>query len=222
MRKDAEVARQVARFDAVEWVYDGLGGKVVRWTLANGGNSEDPSAQCFVVAADGKVLSRIEDSKAYTPASVSDWLREQADAWEKEHPRTALAFVRATVTATGEGAGRTVRCAEIDAAREAKLPILVYAGRDTADEKDKAARAEAAASRKLEKGVLDSKAAADAAAGWVLVRLDLAVPDEAAVAASLGADRAPVLLVWEPGADKPGKLPAAITGPDLAFRLRKK
>jgi hypothetical protein len=222
VRKDAEVARQTARFEPVEWIYDGLGGKVVRWTLANGGKSEDPSAQLFVVGAGGKVLSRLEDAKAYTPAAVSEWLAAQAEAWEKEHPRTALAFVPATVTATGEGAARTVRCAEVDEARAAGRPLLVYVGRDSADEKDRPARAEAAASRKFEKGALDSKAAADAAAGWTLVRLDVADPDQAAVAASLGAERAPALLLWEPGEEKPVRLPATISGPDLAFRLRRK
>src|SRR5574337_998879 len=39
VRRDPEVAKQVQRFEAVEWLYDGLEGPVVQWTLANGGKS---------------------------------------------------------------------------------------------------------------------------------------------------------------------------------------
>lgn len=220
VRKDAGVAKALRRFEAVEWRYDGAGGSVIKWTLANGGKSTDPSAQCFVVGTDGKVRSRLEDEKAYTPAAVASWLRTEADRWEREHPRTAIPFVPATVTVAGEGTTRTASCAEVDAAREAKRPALLYFGLD-GEPAEKPLRAEAAASRKMEKGLLDSKMAAEAAQGWTLLRFDLADDAHRAFAATLGVEHAPALLVWEASAEKPARLPAATMAPDLAFRLRK-
>lgn len=211
----------------MEALYDGLNGKIIPWTLANGGKSTDPSAQLFVVGLDGKVVSRLDDAKAHTPSSVVEWLKEHADRWEKDHPVTALAFSRAAVTVTvekPEGATADVRtpaCPEADAAREAKRPVLLYFGRDSAAADDKARVAEAAASRKLEKGALDSKTAADVSNGWALLRFDVSDADHAAYAKALGVDKFPALLMWEPGAEKPTKLAATITGPDLAFKLKK-
>jgi hypothetical protein len=222
--KDEGVAKALSRFEPVEWLYDNLNGKVIQWTLANGGKSTDPAAQLFVVGTDGKVVSRLEDAKSTTPASVAEWLKAQADQWEKDHPRTALAFARAEVVVEGEGKDAKARCAALDAARAENKPVLLYFGRDAADS-DKPRAAEAAAARKFEKGPLDSKAAAEAAAesknGWTLLRFDLAEPSHAALAKSLGVEKAPALLLWEPVAAEPTKLPPAITGPDLAFKLKK-
>ncbi|MCE9636253.1 MAG: hypothetical protein K8T90_11175 [Planctomycetes bacterium] len=227
VQKNADVAKIVARFEPVEALYDGLNGKIIPWTLANGGTSTDPSAQLFVVGLDGKVISRLDDAKAHTPSSVVEWLTDLADRWEKDHPATALAFSRAAVTVVvdkPEGATAEVRtptCAAADEAREAKRPVLLYFGRDSAAADDKAHAAEAASSRKLERGALDSKAAADVSSGWALLRFDVSDADHAAYAKALGVDKFPALLVWEPGAEKPSRLAPTITGPDLAFRLKK-
>ena len=86
---------------------------------------------------------------------------------------------------------------------------------------DKSAKAQAAASRKLEKGLLDSEQAAKAVDGWTLVRLDVADADQLAFAKTLGADKAPALLVIVPGEEKPQTIDASITGEALAFRLKK-
>jgi hypothetical protein len=220
VRPDPEFTRQLQRFEPAEWTYDCLGGEVIRWTLANGGRSPDPSAQLFVVGWDRKAVARLDDAKVTTPAAVAAWMKEQADAWERDHPRTAVPFRRASVELVGDGADRAPRCAELDAARAAGSVVLLYVTRD-ADGGDKALRAEVAASRKLERALLDSKQVADAAAGAVLLRLDLAEDADRALAAALSADRAPALLLWEPAAEKPSKLPATLTAPDLAFRLRK-
>lgn len=220
VKVDADVAKQLARYEAVQWTYDGTGGAVIKWTLANGGKSTDPAAQLFVVGTDGTVLARCDDAKVYTPASVSEWLKGQADAWEKAHPRTALPFVRATVSVAAEGTTTTATCAEVDAAREAKRPLLLYFGRD-GDAADKTMKADAAACRKFERTVLDSKNAADAATGWTLLRFDVSDAAHAKFGASLGVERTPALLVWEPAAAEPSRLPATVTAPDLAFKLRK-
>ena len=50
MQGDADVAKILSRYEPVEWKYDGLKGKIVAWTLENGGTSHDPSVLAFVVA----------------------------------------------------------------------------------------------------------------------------------------------------------------------------
>jgi len=222
---DEGVRGQLERFERVVWRYDGLNGKVIPWTLANGGTSHDPSVQAFVVAPYGKVLSRCEDASVSTPSAIAKWLREQADRWERDHPRTALPLVWAEVAADGEGAARTARCAAVEGAREAGRPVLLWFGREPppADDRSKdakARRAEAAAARETERTVLDSKQAAESAKGWTLLRFDLADADHALYARSLGVEAAPALLLIVPGEEKPVRM-ARPTAADLAFRLRK-
>ena len=90
-----EVRRQLARFEPVHWLYDGLGGKVIRWTKEHGGTSEDPAAQAFVLTAQGKVVARAENNATlYAPKAFARWLKEQADRYEREHPRTKVALGR--------------------------------------------------------------------------------------------------------------------------------
>lgn len=229
VRPDADFRRQLQRFEAVEWQYDGLAGKVVKWTLANGGKSTDPAAQIFVVGADGKVAARIDDTKVSTPAAVAAWMRDQADAWERDHPRTAVPFARANVVleaaagagiATGPAGAPSARCPALAEARESKRAALLYFGRD-GEPSDKALKAEASAARRLERTLLDSRLVADAAAGVLLLRFDLGDDAHRAFAASLGVDRAPALLLWEPGAEKPSRIAPAATAPDLVFKLKK-
>lgn len=230
MPGDEGVRGQLERFERVVWRYDGLDGKVIPWTLANGGTSHDPSVQAFVVAPDGKLLSRCEDAAVSTPSAFAKWLREQADRWERDHPRTALPLVRAEVACEGEGATRTARCAAVEGARAVGRPVLLWFGREAppADDRSKDAktrRAESAAAREAERAVLDSKQAADAAAasgpdGWTLLRFDLADADHALYARSLGVETAPALLLIVPGEEEPVRMPRP-TAADLAFRLRK-
>lgn len=205
----------------MEWLYDGLNGKVIPWTKAHGGTSEDPSVQAFVVVEGGGRVTRAPGDTAYAPAAFAKWLKEQADAFEKAHPATRIPFVPAAVTAQGEGASRMWTCAAVDEARAAKTPVLVYAGRGDRETADKAAKAQAAASRKLEKALLDSEAAAKALEGWTLVRLDLAEADHLEYAKSLGVEKAPALLLLVPGEEKPQVLDPAIAPDSFVFRVRK-
>lgn len=219
--KDADVQKQLPRFEQVEWNYDGTGGVVVTWTKKHGGTSDDPAIQAFVVAADGGEVTRAPTQQVYAPGDFAKWLKEQADAFDKAHPVTRLAFAAAEVTSEGEGAAKKWSCPAIDAAKKDGRPVLVYVTRGERADADKAAKAQAAASRKMEKGVLDSEQASKAADGWTLVKLDVADPDQLAYAKTLGADKAPALLVVVPGEEKPQALDAAITGEALAFKLKK-
>lgn len=221
MQKDAAVLDAAARFERVEWLYDGLKGKIIPWTKANGGTSDDPSVQAFVVDLDGKVVERATDADAHQPKAFVRWLTKHADAWEKAHPKTKVAFVPAEIVAEGEGAERTVKCAALDDARAAGTPVAVYVGRGPRTDDDAKAKAEAAASRAFEKGTLNSDDAAKAASGWTLLRLDRGDKDQAALAKSLGVEEAPALLLFAPGAEKPQALPRDATGASLAFQMKK-
>src|SRR5262245_927765 len=219
--KDADVQKQLPRFEQVEWHYDGLNGKVIPWTRQHGGTSEDPAVQVFVVTPDTGDVARAPRETAYAPSQFAKWLKEQADAFEKAHPATKVPFVPAEVAVQAEGTSRTWTCAAIDEARAASRPVLVYVSRGERADAEKALKAQAAAARKLEKAALDSSDVAKALEGWTLLRLDLADADHAAFAKTLGADKAPALLAIDPGEEKPQSLDTSLAGDALAFRIRK-
>ncbi len=219
MQKDEDFQKVVARFEAVEWLYDGLNGKIIPWTHDQGNENEDPSILVFVAKPDGTVIDRAPN--AYAASPLSKWLDDAADKYERDHPKTRVPLARATVVGEGEGEERTVSCEQLDAAREDDKPVLVYVGRSEGADDNKKARLEVKASRKFEKGTLGSKGAATAAEGWALLRLDLQNADHALLARDLGVERVPTLLVLLPGEEKPRDLGGKITGNALAHQLKK-
>ena len=214
---DAEVETQLKRYEIVEWFYDGLNGKIIPWTLENGGTSHDPSAQAFVLHGDGTVLARAPGGQLRQKSQFAKWLGEQADLHEKKYPPTRVPLVRAEVVKDGDG----VRCAALDVAREASQPVLLYFGRSEQDDLDRKLRSEVKAARKFEKGALDSKKAAEAAEGWTLLRFDLGNEAAAALAATWEVEKAPALVIWPVGAEAPIALPSRMTGASLAYQLKK-
>jgi NADH dehydrogenase/NADH:ubiquinone oxidoreductase subunit G len=204
----------------VEWWYDGLKGKIIPWTLENGGKSHDPSILAFVVDFEGKVVSKIDTNKAYQPKAFADWLKEQADQWERDHPRTRIPFMPAEVTLEGEGTDTTPVCAALDEAREAKKSVVIYVGNEADKTAPKKDRAEAAKARKFEKKTLNSKKAAKAAEGWVLLRLDRSKKAHRALADGLGVKEAPSLVLIVDGKE-PLVLKGTTSGSALAYKLEK-
>lgn len=221
MQTDAEVLKQVARYEAVEWLYDGLNGKIIPWTKENGGTSDDPSILAFVVGPDGKVAAKCPGNEAYQPKAFRDWLKTQGDAWEREHPSTKVPFARAEAAMAGEGTDRKAVCAALEEAVAAKRPVLLYFGRDSAEAGDRKAQVEAAACRKFEKETLSSTRAAEAAEGWVLLRFDLAGEAVRALALRHGVERGPVLVALVPGEEEPLLFEASTSGGSLAYALKK-
>jgi hypothetical protein len=217
--ENEKVVHALRRFELVDWQYDGLGGKVIRWTQENGSDHDDPSVLAFVAQSDGTVLEKAKD--AYTPSSFAKWLNRMADKVERANPKTRVPLVRADVVAEGEGAARKVRCAALDAAREAGKPVLVYVGRSSGADDGKAEKTQVATSRRFEKGTLSAKSAAAACEGWVLLHLDLRDPDHRIVAKTLGVEKAPALLMLLPGAEKPESLGTKLSGQSLAYKLKK-
>jgi hypothetical protein len=214
---DEKVKKELPRFELVEWLYDGLNGKIIPWTKKHGGKSDDPSVQAFVVASSGEVIERCPDGTAYGASAFAKWLREHALAYAKKHPRTAVPFQPAEVVEQGD----SWRCAAFDAARKEGKPVLLYFGREARKSDAKAVKKEAAASRKLESKTLDSKSVAEAAKGFVLLRFDLAEEGHRAFAKTLGVTAAPALLAYGPGAEKPEVWDAKISSSSLSYRLKK-
>ena len=212
----------MTRFEAVEWCYDGLGGSIIKWTMENGSPKDHPSLLAFVVGRDGKSFSLLDNGQQYQAGSLVKWAEEQLEAYEKAHPSTRLPFQRGHVDVLGEGTEEEVVCAELNTAREAKQPILLYFGRSHFDSKDKKAKKQNKLSRKFEKGTLNSKTAAKEAKGWALIRLDVSEPMHRALADSFGVKAAPELLMWLPGQDEPQVLGRRVTGPGLAALLKKR
>ena len=214
------------RVEPVEWCYDGLGGSIIQWTMDQGSKKQDgspqdhPSLLAFIVGRDGKPFSLLSDNRQYQAASLLKWADEQLDAYEKEHPSTALPFIPGHVEIDGEGTDAKATCAEIEKAREAQRPMLLYFGRGSFDEKDKKAKKENKLARKFEKGTLDSKTAAKEAEGWVFVRFDLANTAHARLAATLGVTEAPDLLMWLPADEKPTVLGRTASGGKIAYHLK--
>ena len=219
MNGDDDVQKAFDRFETVEWLYDGLQGKVIKWTKEHGNDHDDPSVLVFVADSDGKVLEKA--TNAYQPAGFQKWLDEQAESYERSHPTTRVPFVRATVTVSGEGDERIATCAELDEAREAGSPVLVYVGRSASPDDDRKTKPAVKASQKFEKGTLGAKSAAEAADGLVLIRLDVANEAHALLAESLGVEKVPTLLLFAPEAEAPDDLGGRITGQALAHKLKK-
>ncbi|MHC4471795.1 MAG: hypothetical protein ACYTDY_02520 [Planctomycetota bacterium] len=217
MPANEKVKKELPRFELVEWLYDGINGKIIPWTKQHGGTSNDPSVQAFVVAASGEVVARSPDGTTYGASAFAKWLLKQALDYAKKHPRTRVPFKPAEVRKEGV----TWRCPALSEAQKAKKPVLLYFGREARKGAGKAARKEAEAARKLESKTLDSKSVAAAAKGWVLLRFDLAEEEHRAYAKTLGVSAAPALLAWTPGAEKPEDWGAKITASSLAYRLKK-
>jgi hypothetical protein len=205
------MTKVLVRAEAVEWHYDGLKGKVIQWTHANGSDHHDPSVLAWLVGRDGKVVARCPGGKAYNASGLAGWLDDELKKYEKLHPRTAVPLVAAELDDDG-------KCTVLSEAVEAKKPVLIYFGRESGTKKQKK---EISACRKFEKGTLGSKKAGAAAKGWVLLRFDLADEKHAAFAKALGVVAAPALLIWEPGSDKPTNIGTKVRGPNLAYHLKK-
>lgn len=224
MPADEAVKGQLDRFELVEWLYDGIGGKVIPWTKEHGGTSDDPSAQTFVLTADGEFIARAPDAVQYAPSQFAEWLKEQADTYEREHSKMALPFARGVVAAAGEGVERKVSLPALDEAREAGRPVLVYVGRDPHHGDDKKAETVLKVCRKFEKSVLEApslKEAAEEVKGWTYLRLDVANADHAALAETWKASKAPTLLLFLPGEAVPQILAPTVTAKQVAYLLRK-
>lgn len=219
------MAALLERVEPVEWLYDGLNGKIIPWTKAHGGTSDDPSDQAFLVGRDGTVLARCPGGQVHAASSFASWLKEQLATYEREHPRTRLPFVPADIEVDTVSGAKTHRCKAYDAALSAGRPVLVYVGRERVEDGDKPGKAELTAARKLERTTLDSKTAAEAAAGWTLLRLDLSQEADRAYALGLGVRAAPALVVALPapggGLPQTQLLPKDTTGAALAAVLKK-
>ena len=221
MQGNEKVLPLLARFETVEWLYDGLNGKVIPWTLEHGNTNHDPSVLAFVLQPDGTVVTRAPDAVPYQASSFARWLEEQADGYEKLHPRTRVPFVRSSVTRSGPTEEPTYACADLDRARADAKPVLLYFGREERPDLERAEKKQAKAARKFEKSTLDSKGAAKEADGWVLLRFDLGDGDQAAFARGLGVEAAPALVLFAPGAEAHEALPAHLSGASLAYHLKK-
>ncbi|NUN47928.1 MAG: hypothetical protein HUU15_03760 [Candidatus Brocadiae bacterium] len=213
--------KALARFEPVEWIYDGLKGKIIAWTKENGGTNDDPSELIYVVGHDGKVIEQAPAGGTKNAAGLARWMKKQADAWEQTHPPMRVKFVPEEVTVSGEGAEAKAACAKLDEARGAGKPVAVYVGRRSADDGDARGRAEVAACQKFEWGPLCSADAGKASAGWMLLRLDLGEPAEAVLSKSLGVTAGPAVVLLVPGSETPVVLDAKTSGSALAAALKK-
>ncbi|MDJ0976672.1 MAG: hypothetical protein QNJ98_19605 [Planctomycetota bacterium] len=208
------------RVEPVEWCYDGLGGKIIEWTMENGSPKDHPSLLAFLVGVDGKVEALLDNNQQYNAGGLTKWLDEQLRAYEKAHPRTRLPFVLADVSARGEDEERTASCKEIEQAHEDGTPVLIFVGRERFEPKDKAAKKEHKKARSFQKKVLDAKSPSKEKAGWAFFRLDLADDDHAVLAKAWGVEAAPALLAWLPGAEAPKDLGPRINAYQLTKLLK--
>ncbi|MEE8105364.1 MAG: hypothetical protein V3T86_07505 [Planctomycetota bacterium] len=210
------------RFERVEWIYDGLKGKIIPWTLENGGTSHDPSAQVFVVTRSGLVQARCPNGNVYSGGSLAKWLGEEAKKHEKAFPRFKVPFDPAEVTieATDDGAG-VATCEALDAALSSGKPVICYFGREPGLKDDKAIKKQLKACRKIEKAAFGSKKAAAEAKGWTLLRFDLSEKSHARLAKYHGVEAAPAVLLFAAGKKEPVDISKRLKGANLAFHLKK-
>ncbi len=188
----------------------------------DGKTPEDhPSLLALIVGRDGKVFSLLSNGQQYNAGSLAKWAVDQANKYEKAHPSTRIPFVRAKVEVHGEGTDLKAECEEIEKARAANKPVMLYFGRGHFDPKDKAAKKESKLARKVEKGTLNSKTALKQIGGWVLLRFDISDEEHAAFAAAHGVEAAPAFLMWLPGEEQPQPVDRKISGHGLASLFKK-
>ena len=211
MQPHEKLGKLLPKVEAVEWHYDGLKGKIIPWTKENGGHSDDPSVQAFLVARDGNVFARCPDAKAYSASGLADWLAEQIRAYEKKYPRLSLAF---------EEPDGLVRDGDDVTWSQDARPLLLFVGREERRDDDRSAQKQVKETRKFEKRAFKHKDLAEAAKGWTLVRLDLANEDHALLARGLGVTEAPALLMFLPDEEKPQDL-KRIKAASLLYHLKK-
>lgn len=219
---DPDVARQLWRFEQAEWPYDGLAGKVIPWTRNHGGTSDDPTIQAFVILPDTGAVTRASREQSLTPDSFAKWLKDQADAYEKTHPIPKLGYVSGEMRTEGEGTGKKWFCSTVDAARKDERAVLVFVSRSEKSGADKAAKAQASESKRVEKAFLDSELFARLYQGWTLVKIDLSNPDDLYYAKSWGVEKAPYYIEFALGADKPRAIDPANWGGVPGFKGKKK
>jgi hypothetical protein len=206
-----KLGKLLPKVEAVEWHYDGLNGKIIPWTKENGGHSDDPSVQAFVVGRDGAVFARCPDAKAYNASALADWLEEQIRAYGKKYPRLSLPFE--------EPEGLTRDGDDVAWDQDAR-PLLLFIGREERRDDDRLAQKQVKVTRKFEKRAFQHKDLAEAAKGWTLVRLDIADENHALLARKFGVTVAPALLMFLPGEEKPTDL-RKIKAASLVYHLKK-
>lgn len=228
MQAKGKLDEFLKKVEPVEWCYDGLGGRIIQWTMDHGSTKRDgktpedhPSLLALIVGRDGKPFSILSDGRQYQAGSLIKWAEEQLVAYEQQHPSTRLPFVPASVAIEGEGADRKATCEALAKALEAKKPVLLYFGRGYFEPKDKTAKKENKRARKFEKVVLNSKSAAKQIDGFVLLRFDLADAAHATFATAHGITEAPSMLLFAPGVEKPQLLDRKTTGSRLADLLKR-
>ncbi len=58
MRPHEKVQKLLARVEPVEWLYDGLNGKIIKWTFENGNDNHDPSVLAYYLEKHGPTETR--------------------------------------------------------------------------------------------------------------------------------------------------------------------
>ncbi len=221
MQASEDLVKRLPRVEPVEWLYDGIGGKIIAWTKQQGNTNDDPSVLIYLVASDGTVAAVCPPEKIHAPKALAEWLDEQVAAYETARPRLKVPFVRTQVIAKGDGDARDVTCPAFDEAVADRRLVAVYVSREERPGDDRKTVLNCAVCRRFEKETLGAEAAGKAAKGWVLLRLDLAEPDHALFAQSLGVEEAPTIVLVVPDVDKPILLGARTDSTTLAYHLKK-
>ena len=79
MLSTPEVQEALEPYTCVEWLYDGLGGSVIRWTHEHGSDHEDPGVLAWILDPDGNVIASGQEGGVLSGTSgLVKWLEEHA------------------------------------------------------------------------------------------------------------------------------------------------
>lgn len=221
MPADETVKEALARYECVEWLYDGADGPVLKWTKAHGNTNDDPAYLAWVLSAKEEVVAE-PGAAAHGPEAFASWLASTADEFEKSGGgkirESKIEFAEAAYQDEG---GASVLMG-LKAAKDGGMPALLYFYIPKDYEKDKKLGADAKRCRKMEGGAMGDEKVGEASSNFLCVKLDMTTDKAKKIAAEYKVKEAPALVILDWKSKSPKTITNAATTPkELLDALKK-
>lgn len=218
---DEAVKEPLAKYEWVEWEYDGVDGAVIKWTKAHGNTNDEPSYLVWVLNVKEEVFAE-PGATARSVESFSSWLTTTAEDFVAtgggKLKTMKVEFAEATYQEEG---GATVLMG-LKAAKEGGMPALLYFYIPASFDKDKKLGDDAKRCRKLEGGAMGDEKVGETASNFLCVKIDLTTDKGKKVAGDYKVKEGPTLVILDWKAKTPKTITNAATGAKELLEALKK